>query len=113
MDKAGYSYTAAYITHHFNIVSSEDTLEHLIRHNAKLWLCSTCKSLIYGISLDLTKQSGIGVNANSYVFKNNIPDSFKPIKHTWYANRIINFDDNLPKFKDAPREEFGSGELFE
>lgn len=25
---------------------------------------------------------------------------------------IINFDDSLPKFKDAPKEQFGSGELW-
>lgn len=112
-DKIGYSYTAAYLTNNFSIVSGENNLESLIKKNAKLLLCSTCKSLIYGISLDPAKQGGIGVNVNNFNFDINIPDSFKPVRHVWYANRIINFNDNLPKFKDTPKEQFGSGELFE
>jgi len=32
-------------------------------------------------------------------------------KHIWYENHIVNFDDDLPKYKDAPKEQFGSGEL--
>ena len=112
-DKIGYSYTAAYLTQNFSITAGENNLEELIRLNARLLLCSTCKSLIYGISLDPEKQGGIGINVNNFVFNNDIPESFKPVRHTWYANLIVNFDDNLPKFKDAPKEQFGSGELMD
>ncbi|VVC75829.1 hypothetical protein AQUSIP_11260 [Aquicella siphonis] len=110
-DKAGYSHTAAYLTNNFNIVTGENNLESLIRGSARLMLCSTCKSLVYGISLDPAKQGGIGINANNFDFHQDIPDSFKPVRHIWYANRIVDFNDNLPKFKDAPKEQFGSGEL--
>ena len=41
-----------------------------------------------------------------------MPESFKPVRHVWYSNRIIDFNDNLPKYKDAPEEQFGSGELY-
>jgi hypothetical protein len=112
-DKIGYAYTAAYLTHNFRIETGENNLETLVRGNAKLMLCSACKGLIYGISLDPDKQGGIGVNANNFDFDNGASDSFKPVRHIWYANRIIDFNDNLPKFKDAPKEQFGSGELFE
>lgn len=110
-DKVGYSFTAGYLTHNFSIVAGEDILEDLVRENAKLLLCSYCKSLIYGISLDPAKQDGIGVNANNFGFHKDLPDSFRPVRHIWYANRIINFNDDLPKFKDAPKEQFGTGEL--
>lgn len=109
-DKIGYSYTAAYLKQNFSITNGESNLEAIIRQNARLLLCSTCKSLIYGISLDPAKQGGIGINVNNFSFKI-IPESFKPVRHTWYANRIVNFNDELPKFKDAPKEQFGSGEL--
>jgi hypothetical protein len=94
------------------MTSGADHLDEVIRNNAKLLLCQSCHSLIYGISLDPSKQAGIGVNANNFHFTKTMPDSFKPVRHIWYANRVINFDDNLPKFKDAPKEQFGSGELF-
>ena len=109
-DKIGYSYTAAYLIQNFDITAGESNLDELIRQSARLLLCSTCKSLIYGISLDPAKQGGIGINVNNFSF-NNIPESFKPVRHTWYTNRIVNFNDDLPKFKDAPKEQFGSGEL--
>ena len=112
-DKSGYSYTAAYLTDKFSILSGQNKLDELIRNTAKLLLCSDCKSLIYGISLDPAKQGGIGINVNNFDFHKTIPESFKPVRHIWYANRIINFNDNLPKFKDAPKEQFGSGELYE
>ena len=110
-DKAGYSYTAAYLTHNFSISAGEKHIEALQRNNSKLLLCSSCKSLIYGISLDTAKQGGIGINANNFVFDDNIPDSFKPVRHIWYVNHVVSFEDGLPKFKDAPEEQFGSGEL--
>jgi hypothetical protein len=112
-DKIGYSYTAAYLTNKFKIDEGEDNLKGFIRNNAKLMLCSNCKSLIYGISLDPDQQAGIGINANNFIFQNEAPDSFAPVRHIWYVNRIVDFNDNLPKFKDAPKEQFGSGELFE
>ncbi|HFF3631695.1 hypothetical protein OQJ02_11205 [Legionella sp. PATHC032] len=80
-DKIDYSFTAAYLTHNFSIVSGENNLESLIRENAKLLLCATCKSLIYGIFLDPTKQGGIGVNVNNFNFNKNTPDSFKSVRH--------------------------------
>lgn len=110
-DKVGYGYTAAYLTHRFILESDENNLQGLIRGSSKLMLCSTCKCLIYGISLDPAKQGGIGVSVYNFEFPNGLPDSFKPVRHIWYANRIVNFEDDLPKFKDAPKEQFGSGEL--
>lgn len=112
-DKQGYAWTAGYLTSSFNITSGLDNLDEVIRNNAKLLLCKSCHSLIYGISLDPNKQAGIGVNANNFHFTGTMPEAFNPVRHIWYVNRIINFDDNLPKFKDAPKEQFGSGELCE
>lgn len=111
-DKVGYAYTAAYLTEDFKLQTDESNLEGLIRGGAKLMLCSDCLCLIYGISLDPAKQGGIGVNAYNFNFPNGLlPGAFKPVRHIWYANRIMDFNDELPKFKDAPKEQFGSGEL--
>ena len=76
-------------------------------------MCSQCKALIYGISEDPKMQEGIGINANNFQFAKGAPASFEPMRHIWYQNRIINFDDKLPKFKDSPKEQFGTGELFQ
>ncbi len=110
-DKQGYSFTAAYLTVNFHITAGIDQLEAIIKNNAKLLLCKTCHSLIYGISLDKNKQAGIGININNFILPDVIPKSFKPVRHIWYFDRVINFDDDLPKYKDAPVEQFGSGEL--
>jgi hypothetical protein len=111
-DKQGYAWTAGYLISSFKITAGIDNLDEIIRNNAKLLLCKSCHSLIYGISLDPNKQEGIGINANNFHFTASIPESFTPVRHIWYVNRIVNFDDNLPKFKDAPKEQFGSGELW-
>ncbi|TID94774.1 hypothetical protein DIZ66_18410, partial [Legionella pneumophila] len=79
----------------------------------KLFLFSYCHILVYGIALDPAQQDSIGINVNNFSFDKSIPDSFKPVRHIWYASRIMDCDDQLPKFKDAPKEQFGSGELFE
>lgn len=112
-DKQGYAWTAGYLTSSFNITSGINNLDEIIRNNAKLLLCKSCHSFIYGISLDPDKQAGIGINANNFYFTGTMPESFIPVRHIWYENRIINVDDNLPKFKDAPKKQFGSGELFD
>lgn len=109
-DKTGYSFTAAYLTTNFHITHGKDELESVVRNHSTLWLCGKCKSLIYGISLDPDKQAGIGININDFNFTT-LPDSFKPVRHIWYADRIVEINDDLPKFKDAPKEQFGSGEL--
>jgi|GEM_PF-1232291 len=111
-DKSGYAYTAAYLKSSFNIISGGDNLDEVIKNNAKLLLCKSCHSLIYGISLEQNMQAGIGINANNFYFKDYIPESFKPVRHIWYLNRIVDFNDDLPKFKDAPVEQFGSGEIY-
>lgn len=111
-DRQGYAWTAGYLTSSFNITSGLDNLDEVIRNNAKLLLCKSCHSLIYGISLDPNKQAGIGVNATNFHLAGSMPESFNPVRHIWYVNRIINIDDNLPKFKDAPKEQFGSGEIW-
>jgi hypothetical protein len=111
-DKQGYAWTAGYLAASFHITSGIDNLDEIIRNNAKLLLCKSCHSLVYGISLDPNKQAGIGINATNFCFSGSMPESFKPVRHIWYENRIINFNDNLPKFKDAPKEQFGSGELW-
>ena len=111
-DKSGYAYTAAYLKSNFNIISGRDHLEDIIKNNATLFLCKSCHSLIYGISLDPSKQAGIGINANNFYFSDSVPDSFKPVRHVWYLNRIVDFNDDLPKYNDTPQEQFGSGELY-
>lgn len=89
-----------------------NNLDEIIKNNAKLLLCKSCRGLIYGISLDPLKQGGIGINVNNFEFKNDLPASFIPVRHIWYVNRIIDFDDELPKYINAPKEQFGSGELW-
>ena len=43
-----------------------------------------------------------------------IPDlEFKPTRHVFYEERVINIKDGLPKFKDLPEEAGGSGEMLE
>jgi hypothetical protein len=108
-DKIGYSYTAAYLLTNFHL-TSKIKLEETIRNNATLLLCPDCHCLIYGISLDPSLQAGIGINANNFSFASNIPASFKPVRHIWYADRVVDINDPLPKFKDAPKEQFGSGD---
>jgi len=110
-DKCGYALTAAYLTSNFHIISSVDKLQKITRNNSNLFLCKNCHCLIYGISIDPDKQGGIGVNINNFNFSNSVPESFKPLRHIWYINHIVDFADDLPKFKDAPKEQFGSGEL--
>lgn len=111
-DKQGYAWTAGYLTSNFKMTAGINNLDEIIRNNAKLLLCKSCHALIYGISLDPYKQAGIGINANNFHFVGSMPESFNPVRHIWYVDRIIKFDDNLPKFKDAPKEQFGSGELW-
>jgi hypothetical protein len=112
-DKVSYSFTAAYLTTLFSIIRGCDQLESEARNTSNLFLCKNCKSLIYGISQDPTKQAGIGININNIKFSNNtLPETFKPDKHIWYQERIKDIHDGLPKYKDAPIEQFGSGELF-
>lgn len=111
-DKAGYAFTAAYLTNKFKITSDAE-LEEVIRNNAKLLLCANCKSQIYGISIDPELQAGIGINANNFIFEDEMPAAFKPVRHIWYLDRIHDAHDNLPKFKDAPQDQFGTGELYE
>lgn len=110
-DKIGYAWTAGYLTANFHIVAGNNHLTEIIRNNSKLLLCEACHSLIYGISLDPAKQAGIGINVNNFIFPQAKPTSFNSVRHIWYVNRIVDFNDNLPKFKDAPQEQFGSGEL--
>lgn len=111
-DTSGYAWTAGYLTSRFHITSGKEALDEIIRNNSKLYLCKACHTLVYGMSRDPAMQAGIGVNANNFQFADSIPESFKPVRHIYYINRIVDFDDNLPKFKDAPKEQFGSGELY-
>lgn len=111
-DKIGYSFTAAYLAEKFKIIRGKSQLKMLQRNHSDLLLCSTCKSLIYGISQDPAKQAGIGINVNNFNFDNTLPPSFKPDKHIWYQNRVVDIEDDLPKYMDAPREQFGTGELY-
>ncbi len=112
-DKKGYGFTAAYLTNNFEITEGKDKLTSIVCNTSRLYLCPQCRTLIYGISEDPEKQGGIGVNANNFQFAEGVPASFDPVRHVWYKNRIIDFDDSLPKFKDAPKEQFGTGELFQ
>lgn len=111
-DKFGYGFTAAYLRTNFFMTAGAEGLEEIIRNNSKLLLCKSCHSLIYGISLDETKQAGIGINSNNFDFKGLMPISFKPVRHIWYLNRMVDFNDDLMKYKDTPKEQFGSGELY-
>src|SRR5690606_14141533 len=78
-DKLGYGWTAGYLTSSFHITSGVDSLDEIIKNNARLLLCKSCHSLIYGISLDVEKQAGIGINANNFQLKPFIPESLKPV----------------------------------
>ena len=111
-DKSGYGYTAAYLASNFNIISGAGHLDEIPKNNANHLLCKSCHCLIYGISLDPNMQVGIGINVNNFSFRGAIPESFKPVRHIWYPNRIFHFNDDLPKYKDAPKEQFGSDELY-
>lgn len=111
-DKQGYAWTAGYLTSSFKIISGINNLDEIIKNNAKLLLCKLCHGLIYGISLDPNKQAGIGVNVNNFQFTGAIPEAFKPVRHVWYVNRIIHSNDDLPKFTDVPKDQFGSDELW-
>lgn len=109
-DQKGYSHTAAYFKKDFRIIEGADYLEKHGINNAFLYLCKSCKSLIYGISQDKDQQEGIGINVSNFSFnESRIPDSFKPIRHAYYADRIIEINDKLPKFVDFPLELGGSG----
>jgi hypothetical protein len=110
-DKVGYGFTAAYFTKAFKITQGQDKLVAILRSNACLYLCSKCNTLIYGISEDPEKQAGIGINVNNFQLGNSLPESFKAVRHIWYLEHVVAIDDNLPKFKDAPKEQFGTGEL--
>ena len=112
-DKIGYNFTAAYLTDKFHITRGKDKLDTISRNSSDLLLCHNCQSLIYGISQDPNKQGGIGINVNNFNFTNGLPDTFKPNKHIWYEDRIIDLDDQLPKYVDAPVEQFGSGKLID
>ena len=112
MDKVGYSFAAAYLTPMLNITRGEDQLELVSRNTSNLFLCRHCGSLIYGISQELAKQAAIGVNVNNIKFPGGVlPKTFETDKHIWYRERVKDADDDLPKYKDAPVEQFGSGEL--
>lgn len=111
-DKKGYAWTAGYLTSCLHITTGIDNLDEIVRNNAKLLLCNTCHSLIYGISLDPSKQAGIGINANNFQFGGTIPVSFEPVRHIWYVDRVVSISDNLPKYISAPQEQFGTGDLW-
>lgn len=111
-DKLGYGHTAAYLTSMLTITKGDDQLQVVSRGSSDLYLCQHCQSLIYGISQDPDKQAGIGVNVSNIDFsQNGFPETFKADKHIWYQERVQAVDDDLPKYKDAPIEQFGSGEL--
>jgi hypothetical protein len=74
--------------------------------------CNKCREVASQSKRDADKQAGIGINANNFHFASTKPESFTPVRHIWYVNRVVNFSDNLPKFKDTPKEQFGSGELW-
>ena len=113
-DKVGYSFTAAYFKDKFKITLGSNLLKKQARNTADLFLCSAGNSLIYGISQDPSKQAAIGINANNIMFSDGVfPLSFKANKHIWYQDRIGDINDDLPKYKDAPIEQFGSGQLWE
>jgi len=42
-----------------------------------------------------------------------LPDEFKPQRHIYYADRLYDFNDDVPKFKDMPKEFGGSGQLLD
>ena len=111
-DKVAYSFTAAYMTPNLIFSKGQGQLKIAARNTSDLFLCHYCNSLIYGISQDPVKQAGIGINVQNVHFLNNkLPLCFLPDKHIWYQDRIIDVNDHLPKYKDTPIEQFGTGEL--
>lgn len=113
-NKVAYSFTAAYMTPNLVFSAGQEQLKITSRNTSDLFLCQSCNSLVYGISQDPAKQAGIGVNARNIHFANNkLPLCFLPDKHIWYKNRTIDINDYLPKYKDTPSEQFGTGDLIE
>ncbi|MHA7840768.1 MAG: GFA family protein [Gammaproteobacteria bacterium] len=116
LDKVGYGFTAAYLTKNFTITKGEkEGLTSIVKNNARLYSCSQCKSLIYGISEKPELQAAIGINMNNFQFSGEMPAKFKAVRHIWYTRRVIGDDamnDGLPKFEDAPKEQGGTDKLF-
>lgn len=111
-DKIGYNFTAAYLTDNFQITEGLSELETLGLNHSNLMCCEHCHSLLYGISQDQALQAGIGVNINNIDFVDELlPESFQPDKHIWYSDRIADCEDTLPKYKNSPKEQGGTGEL--
>jgi hypothetical protein len=113
LDALGYSFTAAYFTKDFSITAGEPTLTMIDRPYSHLYLCSQCRTVIYGISNDLSQQEAVGINANNFHLSAPLPPEFRPARHIWYENRIVDVDDALPKYKDTPKDQGGSSLLME
>eukprot|EP00040_Diaphanoeca_grandis_P023674 m.129186 g.129186 ORF g.129186 m.129186 type:complete len:163 (+) comp29379_c0_seq4:444-932(+) len=111
-DHKGYSHTAAYMMKDFTITTGTADLEKLSIRSSFLYFCKHCGSLIYGLSQDVTQQTSTGLNVNNFTFEgDDIPPSFAPVRHVYYANRVVDVKDDLPKFEDCPIELGGSGKL--
>lgn len=109
-DRVGYSQTAAVLTKCLSIEKGLEGLEETPKNNALIYSCGQCHSQIYGISKDPAQQEGIGINLNTINVPKPLPEAFKPIRHVYYANRIVmDIFDTLPKFVDMPVELGGSG----
>lgn len=112
-DKVGYSYTIAYLTKCLTMITSNEQLKEDIttKPNAILYSCKDCHSQIYGIAKDAKMRYAIGINGNTFKFVKEKPKEFLPLRHVYYANRVKDMKDNLPKFIDMPTELGGSGKM--
>jgi len=111
-DKKGYAYTLACNTDDVDFQQGKEYLDGQIRNQAILYHCKFCDSEVYGIAKDPNYQQTLGLNGNNFEAIKPIPDTFKPIRHAYYVNKVVDdFEsDGLPKFVDMPSELGGSGE---
>jgi hypothetical protein len=113
-DKSGFSYTIACSTSDIRFTEGKSLLIPAKVNNAILFKCGSCNSQIYGISADERHQDGAGINGNNFEGNQDLPDSFKPVRHVYFADRAVSIFDNdeLPKFVDMPEELGGTGKIY-
>jgi hypothetical protein len=84
-------------------------IDHAFTDKMSLKSCGKCGSAVYN-----TNGLGLVVTSQHQYMKANggkLPDALKAQIHIFYADRVVDVADDLPKFKDLPEPFGGSGEL--
>jgi hypothetical protein len=89
------------------LVTGKSSLGALDRMN-----CADCGTLIYNFMPEIG-YIGAPLACLESVQQNNpeIPEDIKPMSHIFYAERICDMADGLPKYLDLPTESGGTGEI--